>query len=76
MLPRNPAIQHRILLEEKELYGTTANIYSFIFCCDAESLHLALLSIADIKADSLTRYRCFSLSLPVREHNGSGHRSS
>ena len=44
-----------ILLEEEELNCITANVYIPIFCCDVESLDLALLSMADIKADSLTR---------------------
>ena len=48
------AIQHIILLEEEELNCITANVYFPIFCCDVESLDLALLSMADIKADSLT----------------------
>ena len=49
------AIRHRILLEEEGLNCITANIYFPIFSCDVESLDLALLSMADIKADSLTR---------------------
>ena len=50
------AIEHRILLEEEKLKCITANVYFPVFCCDVESLDLALiLSMADIKADSLTR---------------------
>ena len=49
-----PAIHHIILLEEEELNYITANIYFSIFGCDVESLDLALLSMADIKADSFT----------------------
>ena len=48
------AIQQIILLEEEELNCTTANVYFPIFCCDVESLDLALMSMADIKAASLT----------------------
>ena len=49
------AVQHRIPLEEEELNCISANVYFPMFCCDVESLDLALLSMAAIKADSFTR---------------------
>lgn len=49
------AIQHRIELQEDTLICITLNHYFSLFCLDVEALDMFLLSMADVKAESLTR---------------------
>lgn len=49
------AISHKLSTEEEDLMCITSNVYFGTFCLDVEALDLALLTMADVKAESLIR---------------------